>query len=192
MDQILVTKDYQSVPVPKDLTEAISRKNLYNNQFQVNNFVRNHFTVHDDQSNNNNDDGRTHFNDEDNSEDKSYDELDNTHQLNRMESNEIVDQENRNLSTVGSCKSTSTSLKHAGTTSTSTFLQYLCLQHIHKAVITILCLQPSLTVSVHENVLHHLYKDISTVVHLLSSLLASLRTKILQSSLLTSLRNTFL
>ena len=82
-------------------------------------------------------------------------------------------------------------MKHTGTTSTSTFLQGLFLQYLHKVVITILCLQPSLTVSVHKDILHHLYEGISTVIHLLSSLLASLRGEILQSSLLTSLRNKF-
>ena len=70
-------------------------------KFQANNFDRNHSTIHNDQSNNNNDDGRTHFNDEDNSENESYHELDNPQQLNGMKSNEIVDQENQNLLTVG-------------------------------------------------------------------------------------------
>ena len=93
-DQILITKDYQSVPVTKDLIEAISETDSYDNKFQVNNFDRNHSTVYDDQSNNNDDDSCTHFNDEDNSEDESYDELDNPQQLNRMKSNEIVYQEN--------------------------------------------------------------------------------------------------
>ena len=69
----------------------ISETDLYDNKFQVNNFDRNHFTVHDDQSNNNNNDSCTHFNDEYNSKDKSYDELDNPQQINGMKSNEIVD-----------------------------------------------------------------------------------------------------
>ena len=93
-DQILVTKDCQSVPVPEDLIEAISKTDSYENKFQVNNFDRNYYTVQDDQSNNNDNDSHTHFNDEDNSEDESYDELDNPQQLNRMKSNEIVYQEN--------------------------------------------------------------------------------------------------
>ena len=93
---------------------------------------------------------------------------------------------------MGSSNSTRVSVKHNGTTSTSTFLQCLFTQYLHEAVITILCLQISLTVSVHDDILHHLYEGISTVVHLLSSLLAPLRSEILRSSLLTSLRNKFL
>ena len=69
-----------------------------------------------------NNDGRTHFNDKDNSEDESYDELDSSQQLNGMKWNKIDDQENQNLLTVESSKSTSVSMKHTGTTSTSTFL----------------------------------------------------------------------
>ena len=40
---------------------------------------------------------------------------------------------------------------------------------------------------IHEDILHHLHDDTSTVVHVLSSLLMYLRNKILQSSLLMSL-----
>ena len=86
-----------------------------------------------------------------------------------------------------SSKSTSVSVKHTGTTSASTFIQGLFLQHLHKAVFTILCLQTSLPVSVHVDILRHLYKGISTIVHLLSPLLVSLRSEFLQSSLLKSL-----
>ena len=115
---------------------------------KVNNFNRNHSTVHDDQSNTKNDDGPTHFNDEHSSEDENHHKIDNPQQLNGIKLNEIVDQENQNLLTVRSCKSISTSVKHVRTTCTSTFLQCLCPQHIHKAVIITLCLQLSLTVSV--------------------------------------------
>ena len=76
-DHILVTKEYQSVPVPEDLIKAISETDSYDNKIQVNHFDRDHSIVNDDHSNNNNDDdGRTHFNDDNNSEDESYDELD--------------------------------------------------------------------------------------------------------------------
>ena len=168
-DQILVTEDYQSVPLPEVLIEAISETYSYDNKFQVNNLGMNHSTIHDDQSDNNNDNGRTHFNDEDNSEDESYDELDNEQQLNGMKSNEIVDQENQNILIMGSYKSTSASVKHTGTTSTHTFLQCLFLQYLHKAVITILCLQPSLTVSVHKrystpSLRRHLHGCIFTII----------------------------
>ena len=55
--------------------------------------------------------------------------------------------------------------------------------YLHEVVITILWLQLSLIVSVHKDIPHHLYKCISMVVHILSSLPASLRNEILQSSL---------
>ena len=103
------------MPVPKNLIEAINEEDSYDNKFQVNNFDRNQSTVHDDQSNNNDDDDYTHLNDEDISKDESYDELNNLKQLDGIKSNEIVNQNNRNLSTARSCKSTSTSVKHAET-----------------------------------------------------------------------------
>ena len=103
----------------------------------------------------------------------------------------IVEQKNPNLLTAGSSNSTIVSVKHNVTTSTGTFLQCMFTQYLHKAIITILCLQPSLTVSVHDAILHHLYEGISTVVHLLSSLLAPLRSEILRSSPLVSLRRKF-
>ena len=156
MDQILVTTKYQSVSIPKDLIETINETNLSNNKIQVDHFDSDHSIIRDDHFNNNNDKGRTHFNNEDDSEDESYDELDSSQQLNGMESNKIVDQENQILLTVGSSNSTSVSLKHTGTSTLSTFLQGLFLQYLHKAVITILCLQPSLPVSAHEDILRHL------------------------------------
>ena len=109
-----------------------------------------------------------------------------------MESNKIVDHGNQILLLVGSSKSTSISMKYNETTNTSSFLQGLFLLYLHKTVITILCLQLSLTVSVHKDIRHHLYKGISTIVHLLSSLPESLRNGILQSSLLTSLQSKLL
>ena len=69
-----------------------------------------------------------------------------------MESNKIVDQGNQILLRVGSCKSTSISMKYNGTTNTSTFLQGLFLLYLHEAVITILCLQLSLRVSVRKDI----------------------------------------
>ena len=102
-------------------------------------------------------------------------------------------QENQILLTVGSSKSTSVSMiVPTGLTSTSRFLQCLFIQYLHKAINTIVSLQPSLPVSLPDNILRHLYKDISTIVYLLSSLLTSLRSRFLQSSLSTSLRSKFL
>ena len=45
---------------------------------------------------------------------------------------------------------------------------------------------------IHEDNLHHLHNDTSTVVHVLLSLLMYLRSEILQSSLVVSLRNEIL
>ena len=100
MDQILVIVKYQSVPVSKDLIEAISKTDQSDNKIQVNHFDSNHSIVQDDHFNNKDNDGRTHFNDENNSEDESYDELDSSQHLNSMESNKIVNQRNETLSTV--------------------------------------------------------------------------------------------
>ena len=120
-------------------------------------------------------------------EDKSYDELDCSQHLNGMESYKIIEQENQNLLTMGLSNSTRVSVKHNRTTSTSTFLQCLFTQYLHKVIITILCLQPFLQMDVHEDSLRHLYKDPSTVIHLQSSLLTSLRSEFPRPSLLTSL-----
>ena len=75
-----------------------------------------------------------------------------------MELYKIVEQEHQNLLTMGSSNSTSVSVKHNGTTSTSTFLQCLFTQYLHEVVITILCLQPFLQMYVHEDALRHLYE----------------------------------
>ena len=148
--------------------------------------------IQDDYSNNHNENGHTHIIDNNDSEDESHNELNSSPQLNGMESNKIIDQRYRIILPMGSSKPTSISVKHYGTTNTSTFLQGLFLMYLHKAIITILCLQLSLTVYVDKDIPYYLYKGISTVVHLLSSLPASLRNGILQSSLLMSLQSKFL
>ena len=103
-------------------------------------------------------------------------------------------QEDQILLTVRSSKTTMVSMiKPNGITNTSTFLQGLFLPYLHEAVITIVSLlQLSLPVSLYDNVLCYLYKVISTVVSLISSLLQPLRSKFLQLSLLTSRRSEFL
>ena len=88
--------------------------------------------------------------------------------------------------------STSVCVKQNGTTNTSTFIQCLFVQYLHKVVITILCLQPFVLMSLHEDTLRHLYKDIYTVIHLLSYLLTFLTSEIPQQPLLTSLQSKFL
>ena len=73
MDQILVTRKYQSVPVSEDLIEAISEINSYDKKIKITQFNSNHPIVQDDHSNNHNKDRHTHINDKNNSEDESYD-----------------------------------------------------------------------------------------------------------------------
>ena len=180
-DQILVTEEYQPVPVPvpEDLIEAIIDKHLYDKKIQIINFNSDHPIVQDDHSNNYNKDGHTHINGKNNSEDESYDELNSSPQLNGMESNKIVDQGYQILLPAGSSKSTSISVKHDRTIDTSTFLQGLFLMYLYVALITILCLQLSLTVYVHKDTTHHLYEGFSAVVHILWSLPVSLKNGIL-------------
>ena len=122
----------------------------------------NHSTVQDNHSSKHNEECHTHINDTNDSEDKSQDESDRPPQLNSMDSNKIVDQGYKILLPMGPGKSTSISVKYNETTNTSTFPQ------------DIPC---------------HLYKGISTIVHLLLSLLVSLRNGVLQSSLLVSLQS---
>ena len=78
-------------------------------------------------------------------------------------------------------------MKHNETTHTSTSLHSLFLMCIYKTIIAILCLHVSLMVYMYKDIPYYLYKGISKVVHLLLSLLASLRNRNLRSSLLTSL-----
>ena len=66
-DQILVTKEYQSVPSPEELIEAISKPDLYDNKIQFNHFDSDHSIVRDDHSNNHNKNGHTPINNKNNS-----------------------------------------------------------------------------------------------------------------------------
>ena len=76
--------------VPEDLIKAINEMDSFNNKIQTNNFNNDYFIVQDDHSHKNEDEGRTHFHNENNYEDESYDESDNSQQLNGMELNKIV------------------------------------------------------------------------------------------------------
>ena len=78
----------------------------------------------------------------------------------------MVDQGNKILLPVGLIKSTSISVKYNGTTNTSKFLHGLFLMYLHEAVITTLCLHLYLTVYIYKNISYHLYKGISTIIHL--------------------------
>ena len=83
----------------------------------------------------------------------------------------MLHQENQILLIAESSKHTSIFMINSnGITNTCTFLQSLFLQHLHEAVMSIVCLQPYLLVSLHEDILRDLYKGFSTVVYLLLSL----------------------
>ena len=155
---------YQPIHVLADLIKAINETDSSNNKIQVNYSDSNHYIVQDIHSNNNKDDGQTPHNDKDNSKDESHDELDSSPQLIDMKPNKIVNQENQILLHMGS--SNSASVFTTQLTSTSTRLQGLFLQYLHKAVISILCLR-------------HLYKGISTTIHLMLSLLTSLGCEVI-------------
>ena len=90
-DQILVRKEYQSVPVSDDLIEAINKTNLYDNKIQVTHFKDNRSIAQDNNYSNHNEEGQTHLNHTNTSEDKSHDKLNCPPQLNNMELNKIVD-----------------------------------------------------------------------------------------------------
>ena len=156
-------------------------KDTFTTNIQFNRFDNDRFIGQDDHFGDTEDDGRTRSNEVDNSEDKSHDEVDSPHQLDCMESNTMFHQENQIVLTVESSKHTSVSMINPnGITNASTFLQGLFQQYLHKVVITIVCLPSSLPVSLHEDILRHLYEGISKVVYLLLSLLTSLRSEFLQ------------
>ena len=91
-DQILITKDYQSVPLSDDLIEATNVTNSYDNKIQVMHLKDDHYTVQDDHSNNHNEECHTLINNMNDSEDKNQHESDRPLQLNNTESYKTVDQ----------------------------------------------------------------------------------------------------
>ena len=108
-DQIVVIKDYRTVPVPEDLVDTICKTDPYDNKSKVDDFDMIHSIAHDDQSNNYNNNDHIPFSNED--------------------------------------------------------------QYLQESLSTALSLQASLLVLIHEDILHYLHNDISTVVHVLLSLL---------------------
>ena len=75
-DQILVTKEYQSVPVSDDLFEAMNTTKSYDNRIKVMHLKDDHSTVQDNHSGKHNEECHTHITDTIDSEDKSQDESD--------------------------------------------------------------------------------------------------------------------
>ena len=92
-DQILVTKEYQSIHMPENLIEAISETSSSDNKIQVIHFNNGQAIIQDDQSNNHNKNGHIHINHTNNPEDESHKELNSSPQLGGMKPNKIVDQE---------------------------------------------------------------------------------------------------
>ena len=64
-DQVVITKDYQTVPVPKDLDDTICETEPYENKSQVDDVDTIHLIVHDNWSNNYNNNNHKSINDED-------------------------------------------------------------------------------------------------------------------------------
>ena len=136
---------------------------LYENRIKVMHLKDNHAAAQDNHSSKHYKECHIHINDTNDSDDKSRDESDSPTQLNSTDSNKIVNQGYKILLLMGPGKFTSISMKYTETTNTSTFTQ------------DIPC---------------HLYEGIFTIVHLLLSLLVSVRNRVLPSSLLVSLQST--
>ena len=177
-EKITLTMNYRSVPVPEDLIEPMNRTESSNNKNQANHSNIKKSTSRVDYSNNNKYESRTPNNDKNEFEDRDTDELDNSQHLDDLMSNKIVDREDLVSLTKQSYNYTSVSVNRSTNINTPipSFLQclyklqYLSLQYLHKAIITILCL-------------HCLYKTTSTVVHLLSLVRVSLQMSIRENIL---------
>ena len=127
--QILTTLKYKPVPMPENLIEVINEMDSFTTIIQINHFDNDHYTTQEDHFDNAQDDDQAQYDDVDNSEHESYNELDRSQQKDGIE--------------------------HTGMIIASTFLQNLFLQHLHKGVTTGVSLRPSLLVSLHDDVLHH-------------------------------------
>ena len=101
---------YQPIPVPENLFKTINATNSSTIKIQIKQFNSKRFTAQDDHFDNTKDEGQTQTNDVDNSEDESYNELENSQQLDYIESNMMFHQRNRILLVVRSSKSTSVSM----------------------------------------------------------------------------------
>ena len=182
--------NYRTVPVPEGLVGPINGMIPFTKDIENDHSSNDHYAVQDDRSRHTSDGGRTRSDDVDNSEDESYNELTSSQQLDYIEPNVMLHHEKRIVLMMGSNNSTNMSvINPSGMTNTSTLLQCLFIQYLRDVVTTIMSLQPSLPVSLLEDILHHLYKGISTDMYLLSSLPTSLRSEFLQSSLRIPLRN---
>ena len=111
-DQILVTKEYQSIPISDYLFEAMNTTGLYDNRMKVIHLKDDHSTAQNNHSSKHYKECHTHINDTNDSKDESQDESDLPPQLNSMNLNKIFDQEYKILVPVGPGKSTNISVKN--------------------------------------------------------------------------------
>ena len=168
-DYILVTMEYQSVPVPEDLIKTMNETDSSDNYIQINHFDSDQPVVRDYRSDNNNNNSLTPSNDKDNSEDGSHGELNSSQQLKYLKSKNIVNYEDQDILTKESSNSTSVSL--SGLTSTNTILQGLFLQYLHETVIITKASIRLYTYYGHYNCLYEcLYKNTFYVISTKTSL----------------------
>ena len=135
----------------------------FTNKIQVSHFDSDYSIVQDDHYGNNNnnvDDCQTQCIDAgNNSEDKSYGELNSSRQVNGMESNKTVNQENQILITMGTSNFTNISAnKHAGLTSTSAFIQGFFYSIYTKPYLLFCIYVISMKTSLQLYTYYHLYK----------------------------------
>ena len=98
-DKIVVTMNYQSVPVHGDLIEPLNNTDSSNNKIRIDHFDTEPSVVRDDHHNNNKYDSQTPSNNKDNSEDGNHDELDSSQHLEDLKSNKIVNHEDQDILT---------------------------------------------------------------------------------------------
>ena len=130
-DKIVVTTNYQSVPVPTDLFEPTNRTESSNNKIQVDYFDVKHPIIRMEDYNNNEYKSRTPNSNKDDSEDGDTDELGNTQHLNDLMSDKIVDHEDQVMVTEESYKYAGVSMNESTNIdnhTSSLFLQCLYYQ----------------------------------------------------------------
>ena len=98
-DQILVTMEYQSIPVPEDLTETINKKCSSGNNIQINHFDSDRPVIQNFHSDNNNDDSLTPNNDKDHFDNGNRGKLDSSQQLSDLNSKKVFDHEVQDILT---------------------------------------------------------------------------------------------
>ena len=109
-DKIVVTMNYQSVPVPKDLIKAMNKTDSSNNKIRIDHFYIEQSIVQENYSNNNDYKSHTPNNSKDNSEDGNTDELDNSQHPDDMILDKIVDHKDQIILTKETYNSTSISM----------------------------------------------------------------------------------